>query len=159
MEQRLTFISPEPVKACGQDVIPNTFFFPDLDIAAYRDDMRQDGTVTPARLRLAMLSAIAEVNAELHDYRLRMMGQGYLTLADVPAEDVDGESQRLMFYRRAVWCWTKANLIERFRDYDAMPEGNKKADLLGNTLDQLWRDVRWAINRVQDRPHMTVELI
>lgn len=157
--QAMKFVTPEQAPDSGKDIITNTPFWPDLDITEFRAEMRTDGTVTPARLRQAVLTAIAEVNAELHDFRLRQMSAGYTSLAEVPADEIDGESQRLQLYRRAVWCWTKATLTERYRDFDATGSGNKKADELVTTVDDLWRDVNWSLSRLQDKPRMTVELI
>lgn len=155
----MKFVTPEQAPDSGKDIITNTPFWPDLDITEFRAEMRTDGTVTPARLRQAVLTAIAEVNAELHDFRLRQVSAGYTSLAEVPADEIDGESQRLQLYRRAVWCWTKATLTERYRDFDATGSGNKKADELVTTVDDLWRDVNWSLSRLQDKPRMTVELI
>lgn len=157
--QAMKFVTPEQAPDSGKDIITNTPFWPDLDITEFRAEMRTDGTVTPARLRQAVLTAIAEVNAELHDFRLRQVSAGYASLAEVPADEIDGESQRLQLYRRAVWCWTKATLTERYRDFDATGSGNKKADELVTTVDDLWRDVNWSLSRLQDKPRMTVELI
>lgn len=157
--QAMKFVTPEQAPDSGKDIITNTPFWPDLDITEFRAEMRTDGTVTPARLRQAVLTAIAEVNAELHDFRLRQISAGYTSLAEVPADEIDGESQRLQLYRRAVWCWTKATLTERYRDFDATGSGNKKADELVTTVDDLWRDVNWSLSRLQDKPRMTVELI
>lgn len=157
--QAMKFVAPEQAQSGEQDLITNTAFWPDLDMAGFRAEMRTDGTVTPARLRQAVLTAIAEVNAELYDFKQRQLAAGYATLAVVPADMIDGESQRLQLYRRAVWCWTKATLTERYRDFDATASGNKKADELVSTVDDLWRDVSWSLSRLQDKPRMTVELI
>ncbi len=156
----MKFVSPEPVKESAKaDIIPNTFFWPALDLAEYRQVMRQDGTVTPERLRLLTLTAVSEVNAELFSFRQKQMDRGCKVLADVPAEKIGGESERVHLYRRAVWCWTKALTVESYRDFDSTAEGNKKADEMESSLGDLWRDARWAIARLQDLPHMTVELI
>lgn len=159
MTPRMNFVAPEPVQSGERDIITNTAFWPELDVTTFREEMRTDGTVTPARLRQAILTAIAEVNAELFDFKQRQIAAGYASLADVPADLIDGESQRLQLYRRAVWCWTKATLTERYRDFDATGSGNKNADELMTTVDDLWRDVSWSLSRLQDEPRMTVELI
>ncbi|WP_313063483.1 head completion/stabilization protein [Atlantibacter hermannii] len=155
----MKFVSPEPVKDGAQDTIPNTFFWPAISLTKFREDMRTDGTVTPERLRQALLTAMAEVNADLYDFREKQQNRGCADLNSVPAEVIDGESQRVLLYRRAVFCWAKSNLVERYRDYDATGEGKKKADEYAQTADELMRDARWAISRLQDLPHMTVELI
>lgn len=155
----MKFIAPEQSDETVKDSITNTPFWPDLNLKDYRDEMRNDGTVTPLRLRQAVLTAIAEVNAELYGFKQKQLSAGYGSLADVPAEYIDGESQRLQLYRRAVWCWTKASLTERYRSFDATGSGSKKADELDSSVDELWRDVRWSLSRLQDMPRMTVELI
>ena len=155
----MKFVSPEPVKESAQDIIQNTFFWPDIDLAECRREMRLDGTVTTERLRQQALTAVSEVNAELFSFRQKQMDRGCAVLADVPSEKIGGESERVQLYRRAVWCWTKALVVEKYRDFDSTAEGNKKADEMESGLGDLWRDARWAIARLQDLPHMTVELI
>lgn len=155
----MKFVSPEPAKESAQDVIKNTFFWPEIRPADYRASVRTDGTVTPERLRSALLTAISEVNAELYTFREKQMARGLETLEQVPAEKIDGESERVRLYRCAVFGWAKASLIERYRDFDSTGEGNKKADELETSLGDVWRDVRWALSRLRDLPHMTVELI
>mgnify|MGYP002515146977 FL=1 len=100
----MQFVSPKQAGESTQDVIKNTSFWPDVRVSEFRRDMRMDGSVTDPRLRLALLTAIAEVNADLYEFREKQRAQGYASLADVPADVIDGESQRLMLYRRAVFC-------------------------------------------------------
>lgn len=59
------------------DVIKNTSFWPDVRVSEFRRDMRMDGSVTDPRLRLALLTAIAEVNADLYEFREKQRAQGY----------------------------------------------------------------------------------
>lgn len=106
-----------------------------------------------------MLTAISEVNAELYDFRNRQQMQGWRTLAEVPAEMLDGKSERIRHYHNAVFCWARAVLNERYQDYDATVSGVKRGEELAEASGDLWRDARWAISRVQDTPHCTVELI
>lgn len=155
----MKFVSPEQAGNSEKDIISNAWFWPSLDLSLFRQEMRMDGTVTADRLRLVVKTAIAEVNAELYDYREKQHGRGYSSLSDVPSEEIDGESQRMMFYRNAVWCWARAVLVERYSDFDATGAGDKKADAMEPSIGELWRDARWAISRFRDLPHMTVELI
>ncbi|ECK8339404.1 head completion/stabilization protein, partial [Salmonella enterica subsp. enterica] len=105
------------------------------------------------------LSAISEVNAELYEFRRRQQMLGYASLAEVPAEQLDGKSERIQHYFNAVYCWARAMLNERYQDYDATASGVKRGEELAESSGDLWRDARWAISRVQDAPHCTVELI
>lgn len=154
----MEFIAPQ--KATGTpDIIPNNSFWPDVDLAKFRSVMRVDGTVTPERLRQVVLTAMAEVNAELYPWRERQELAGHNSLADVPAEKLAGMSVRLHHYENAVWCWTRAVLNERYQDFDATATAVKRGEELSDASGDLWRDARWAISRVQDMPHCTVELI
>ncbi|WP_432535706.1 head completion/stabilization protein [Pantoea eucalypti] len=154
----MEFIAPQ--KATGTpDIIPNNSFWPDVDLAKFRSVMRVDGTVTPERLRQVVLTAMAEVNAELYPWRERQELAGHNSLADVPAERLAGVSVRLHHYENAVWCWTRAVLNERYQDFDATAAAAKRGEELNDASGDLWRDARWAVSRVQDMPHCTVELI
>ncbi|MBZ6769371.1 head completion/stabilization protein [Klebsiella oxytoca] len=154
----MKFVAPEQVPEQAE-VIKNTPFWPDVDLLEFRSVMRTDGTVTSPRLKQLILSAMSEVNAELFTFRQAQQALGYQTLAEVPADMLDGKSERLHHYYNAVFCWARAQVNERYQDYDATASGVKRGDELAEASGDLWRDARWAISRVQDAPHCTVELI
>ncbi len=140
-------------------VIKNTDFWPDIDLKQYREDMRQDGTITQPRLLEAARNAINEVNDRLAGWRKQQQRAGYSELEQVPADHLDDESTRVQLYRRAVFCLTQASITERFRSFDATASGSKRADAIEPSIDDLRRDADWAINDLQSLPRMTVELI
>ncbi|MBG1257624.1 head completion/stabilization protein [Klebsiella pneumoniae] len=148
-----------PPPASDEPVIKNTFFFPDIDPKRVREGMRLEQTVAPARLREAIKTGIAETNAELFLWREQQIAGGVNTLADVPSDELDGESVRVFYYLRAVTSMATATLYERYRGVDASARGDKKADSIDTTVDELWRDMRWAVSRVQDKPRCIVSQI
>lgn len=152
-----TVVIPQP--AGDEPVIKNTFFFPDIDPKRVRERMRLEQTVAPARLREAIKSGMAETNAELYEYREQKIAAGFTRLADVPADDIDGESIKVFYYERAVCAMASASLYERYRGVDASAKGDKKADSIDSTIDELWRDMRWAVARIQDKPRCIVSQI
>ncbi|WP_449544726.1 head completion/stabilization protein [Lelliottia amnigena] len=154
----MKFVAPEPAPEQAE-VIKNTPFWPDVSLSEFRSVMRTDGTVTQPRLKQVLLTAISEVNAELFDFRNRQRMLGWQALADVPSGVLDGKSERIQHYHNAVYCWARAVLNERYQDYDATASGVKRGEELAEASGDLWRDARWAISRVQDAPHCTVELI
>lgn len=154
----MQFLSPEMVPE-AIEVIPNTSFWPDVDLAIFQKVMRTDGTVTPERLKQIVLTAIAEVNAELYSWREQQEVRGFNGLQDVPGTTLGGRPVREHHYLNAVWCWARAMISERYSDYTATGSGTKRGSELERASDDFWRDARWAISRVQDLPHCVVELI
>lgn len=147
-------VIPPPVN--DEPLIKNTFFFPDIDPKRVRSLMRLEQTVAPIRLREAIKTGIAETNAELFDYRELQIAAGFKSLAEVPSDKLDGESLLIFYYQRAVCSMATATLYERYRGVDASARGDKKADSIDSTIDELWRDMRWAVSRVQGKPRCIV---
>lgn len=154
----LVIPAPRP-EVEAEPIIQNTFFWPAVDPAVMRDILRYEGTITPLRLRHAIKSATAEVNTELWEYRKEQMALGFAALADVPADQIDGESLKLSEYRRAVSAITAASLAERYRGYDASANGGKKADEVESRIDELWRDARISISNVAGKRHCIIGLL
>jgi len=115
--------------------IVNDGFFIDIDMLAMRDPMRLDGTVTDARLRPAIVSAMLSVNRDLRKWQEAQLTKGFTRLGDVPATMIDDESRLVSLYRRAVYSTAKADLIERYRDYDTT------AAALSDKKSMEWMDI------------------
>lgn len=143
----------------NEEPIVNTEFWPSVDLSDLRDVMRIDGTITAQRLRHIALNEIASVNGDLFEWREAQQERGFKTLSAVPAEIIGGSSIHLYRYKQAVYCRTKAGLLERYRDYDTANSGNKKAEDMPESIDDLRRDASWAISEIQGLPHCTIELI
>lgn len=149
---------PTPAQPGGQ-AIRNDGFFPDIDVDQARAAMRLDGTVTPERLRAALVDAALSVNDELAAWRARQLAAGFAGLGAVPAQWIDGQSRHVHRYLRAVHCTAAAWLIERYRSFDATAAGDRKAEAENTSVDDLRRDARWAISDIAGAPRTTVELI
>jgi len=147
--------SPAP----QQDPITAGPFWPEIDVAALREAIRVTGDVTAARMRSVVVSAVMSATRELVDYRVAKEKAGYARLADVPAEQVDGESRLVQLYRQVVYCGAAVVLHERYRSYDATAQGNQRADDLTPTIDEIRRDQRNAISDLLGQRRMTVELL
>jgi hypothetical protein len=153
------FIATNATATAAPFPITNDGWFPDLDGALLRDALRLDGSVTDARLEVATVNALIEVNCELDLYRRARQEQGHANLAAVPASQLQGESFLVHLYRRAIACSVGAELAERYRDYSATGDGADRAEALSQTPDEYRRDARWAIRNIIGIPHTTVELI
>jgi hypothetical protein len=139
--------------------ITNDGFWPDIDGALLRASIRLDGSITDARLEVATVNALIEINAELQRLKAIHLGGGYCTLAAVPAAQIQGQSQWIWQYKRAVYCTVGAELAERYRSFDSTGDGHKKADDLTPSVDEFRRDARFAIRNLLGTPHSTIELI
>lgn len=153
----MSFIAVQPSPTSSS--ISNGPFWPDVDLNELRKTVRMDGTVTEERLRHSAISAIIQVNKDLSVWRTERQSSGHETLKAVPAETIDGESTLLHLYLRAVYCLTKANLIERYADFDSTAKGSKDAAEQTQTVTDLYRDARFAIRDILGVSHVTVELI
>ncbi|QDQ87661.1 head completion/stabilization protein [Alcaligenaceae bacterium SJ-26] len=118
--------------------------WPDINLLAAREVLRLNGTVTTERLHESLCNAALAVNRELSVWRA--------------AQSALDEDQRLL-YLRAVYWYAKAELLERYRDYDLTGAGEKRAELQADSIDDCRRIWRWAISDIQGRPRLTVELL
>ncbi|MBS7660569.1 head completion/stabilization protein [Pseudomonas lalucatii] len=139
--------------------LSNDGFWPDVDADALRAALRIDASVTNARLEVAAVAAVLSVNRELKAPKLAWQAEGHATLAAVPADQVNGQSELLALYRRAVYCTTAAEVAERYRSFDATNSGEAKADELAPSADEYRRDARFAIRDLLGVSRTTVELI
>ncbi len=155
----MSFITTSPLPETVTTIITNSLFWPDIDLSQLRDAVRIDGTVTDERLTHAVINAISSVNRDLAVWKQAQQADGIATLADAAADEINGESELKQLYLRAVYAITKANLIERYRDYDATGDGHKSADKLELSTDDLYRDARFAIRDIIGETHTTIELI
>lgn len=140
-------------------IISNNGFYPDISLTALRNQMRIDGTVTNARLTLAVVEAIAYVNDELRPFQQQIKNSNYFSLEEMTADVINGESILVQRYIRAVYCFTVANLYERYRAYDTTKEGNEHAEEYENAIDDLRRDGLFAIRDILQQTRINVELI
>lgn len=153
------FIATNATNAADSFPITNDGWFPDLDGVHLRAALRLDGSVTDARLEVATVNALIEVNRELSPYRRAREEEGHANLAAVPASQLQGESYLVHLYRRAIACRAGAELAERMRDYSATGDVAERAEALTPTADEYRRDARWAIRNILGIAHTTVELI
>lgn len=142
--------------------ISNDGFFPDISMPAMRNAMRLDQTVTNDRLRPALVDAMITSNRLLAEWKGTKQMAGFARLADVAAPQIDGESQLVAHYRRAVYSFAKADMFETYRDYDTTASAltdKKNMEWMDTAPDVQRRNAHWAINDILGRTHATVELI
>lgn len=152
-------LTPETATPADELIVENVAWFPSIDLAHMREAVRLTGTVTTARLRDAAIAAIDEVNRELASWRAPLEASGVASLAALPADAIGSESVQLARYRRAVYFLARADLTEKYRDFDSTKSGAADADELVTTIDADRRNARQAINDMRGVARSTIELI
>lgn len=139
--------------------IDNDGFFPGVEPAKLRLQVRIRETVVPDRLREAVLAGMLTIANDLGAWRDAQVALGRATLAAVPSPQLGGESRLVVLYRRALGCLVKAELIERHRDFDQTGAGQRDVQDLDGSAEELRRDARHAIRDFLGRGRTTVALI
>jgi hypothetical protein len=156
----MSFLAAAPATpATPPQPVLNDGWWPDVDVQQLQAGMRIDGSVTPERLRNAVVNAVASVNRQCAAWRARQQAAGAGALEDVAASEIDGRSVLVTYYLRAVTCAASAELIERMRGYDTTAAGERQVDAVNPALGELRRDELWAISDLTGTGRTTVELI
>ena len=151
--------APVPPADASIDAIANDGWFPTLSIAATRNAVRLDGTVTDERLRAALVNAMLDINRQLRSFKAERAALGQASLEAASAgELVDGKPRLVLLYLRAVMCSAKADLNERYRDFDADAANPRLKDGEPST-DEQRRNAQWAVRDILGQSHVFVELI
>ncbi|MFK3888465.1 head completion/stabilization protein [Sphingomonas sp. NPDC079357] len=141
------------------DPLAHDGWFPGVDLTALRAQARVRDTITPERLREAALAALIWVGEQLADWQAAQIAASYTSLAAVPAATIAGEPRTLILYRQAVAAWTKALVVERYRDTDLTGAGERRAEDLDPSVGELRRDAIHAVRALLGRTRTDVELI
>jgi len=147
--------SPAVVEA----VVVNDGWFPNIDPVQLRNEYRIRASVTPERLRKAIIGAIIKAGNQLEAWQAERIALVPTGLIDVPAKTIDGESRYVLLYQRAIGSYTKAELVEEYRDTDTTTAGQRDVDDLEPSIAELRRDGLYAIRDILGRPRVRSELI
>ncbi|WP_375194863.1 head completion/stabilization protein [Sphingobium sp.] len=143
----------------GEVPVLNDGFFPDIAPAAVRDAARIPTSITPARLRAAIIGAIMTAGIDLQQFAAASIAAGHASLAAVPAPQLDGESVQLFRYHRAVALYAKAELIERHPDFDTTAAGGAEGNDAATAIGSLRRDAMHAVRDILGQTRTVVDLI
>lgn len=139
--------------------LTNDEFWPDIDANHLRERQRIGGNVSAPRLEEAAVAAMISVNRELRKLKLRYQAMGHAALEDVPAEQIQGKSELVHTYLRAVYCTVSAEVAERYRTYSSTNTGTAKGEEEEQSADDYRRDARFAIRDLLGINRTTVELL
>ena len=113
-----------------QSEIRSIPFFPVIDLTNFREVMRIEANISSSRVYHAALEAVAHVNGQLKKYRISAVQVGKSTLAETGDSDdvINGESVKTIHYRRAVYCYAKSLLLEKYADTEPSGKAGERAD-------------------------------
>ena len=120
-------------------------WWPQVFLEKARSVLRLNGTVTNDRLHEALQNATYSVNDEL-----AVWGE----TERVKSPDVFPEGRLTNLYLRAVYFYAKAELVERYRDFDTTGAGDQEG-----IPDEVRRNMRWAISDILRKPRSTIEAL
>lgn len=154
-DYRLVADTPAPAST----PIANDGFLPDIDVASFREVARIRDAVTAPRAREALIGAMIATARDLAPWVAARRAEGAEALTDVAAPTIDGQSILINAYRRAIFCYAKADLVEGYRDVDTTQAGQRRAEDLDGTPGELRRDAIHAIRDILGVGRTAVELI
>lgn len=108
---------PTAEAAAREDfTLTNDGFYPDIESTHFLGEMRITDEYRTESIRKQLRTAVLEVNARLQDYACAHWGagQGWPTLAESPAVQIDGESSLVLWYRDAVYSLAKCYLMREY---------------------------------------------
>lgn len=135
-------------------------FWPDIDINHFRDSQRIGGTLIPDhRVKDALIGAVMSAEGDLGAWRQAQEEAGHSGLDLVPSPKIGGETQLALLWRRAVYAFATADLVETHRDVTATGSAASAMGELDQRADDHRRNAIHAIRAILGKGRTTVELI
>jgi len=119
--------------------------------------MRVGATVPNVRVEATLIAAVITINEELKSLPTTYFN--YASLEAIPADEVADKSIYVHRYQSAVFNEAKADLTERYRDFDSTNDGHEEADKLEETIDDYRRKSRENIRAMLGNPRATIALL
>lgn len=119
--------------------------YPGIKLNDARIVLRLSGEVTDERLKESLENAVQSIQTELLDWK------------NNKSDQLSDDENRL--YTRAVYFYAKAELIERYKDFDLTGKGERRSENYSDAVDEARRNVRWAISDLLGKPRMTIEVL
>lgn len=162
----MSLVAPKEIRSIqdetindGQEKITSGAFWPVIELADLRQSMRLTGSVTTSRLKHMTTEAVLYVNQLLDEWSEAQKTSGFNQLSEVPSPQINNTTAMIFRYRHAVYSFTKALLIENYRDIDTTRDGEKHALALSSQIDDLRRDGQNAVRDILNKPRMIAELV
>lgn len=139
--------------------IDNQSWFVDLKLSEFCKTYSIPSSYENDLLVNRIVIAMDEVNASLLDYRLNQLALGYESLSDVPSDEINGTSDKVIQYKRAVFSRAKSELIRANLSLALSAEAESQAKTSGELASHYMTVSTKAIALVQGKPSKGVYLI
>lgn len=135
-----------PIEPAGYDntIIDAGGYWPDIDVAVAADVMRVTGSITQTRLIETLRNSLQHIKRLVMDY-------------ETTHGEADDRAQAL--FLRAVYFDAKADLIERYRDYDATGALDNRGDVSDELAADSRRNSKWAVSDLLGKPRIFIEAL
>jgi hypothetical protein len=148
--------SPTPDSA---DMVDGGEFYLALRISEFRDSMRVSAHVTDIRVRDALRAGMMAAHVDLRAWAVVQVAAGFPTIDAVEAPEIDFESVLVASWRRAVYSFAAAELVETHNDISSTKDGKDRIVGEALTADDHRRNALHAIRDILGVGRTSVELI
>ncbi|MES2339599.1 MAG: head completion/stabilization protein [Pseudomonadota bacterium] len=143
----------------ADDAVAGDGWYPGLTVSAFRDAARISTQVTPGRARAALIGGMISAAAGLERWRAAHEAAGVSSLAATSAAQLAGESRALILWRRAVYAFAAADLVETHSDISATEAGRERRETRAASADDLRRSATVALRDLQGRSRNRVAMV
>ena len=135
-------------------------FWPDVDLNDLRDAMRiGNSTITDKRLIPAIQGAVLTLDQDLAAWRAEREAEGNASLSACPSPEIGEESRLVVLYRRAVYAYAAADLVETHGDITATAVVVDKREANICTADDHRRNGVQAIRDIKGKRRISARLL
>lgn len=130
-------------------VIAGDGWWPDLTIADFKSLKRIPNTVTDARIREALLTGMIDAARQLQTWRAAQEAAGIEKLEDIEGPTFNGEKEKVILWRKAVFATAAAELADTHNDITATAAGRERTEIRATSADEHRRDATQAIRAIK----------
>ena len=140
-------------------VIMNDPWFVDLSLLEFSDKWSIPAHFKNDLLEDKLIFACDEVNQSLLDFLIEKQAEGFSSLADVNAQEINGESVKVAQYKRAVYAKAKAELVRAQIGLALKADAQSAAKTSEAQANHYESMSSKALAKIQDKPAIGVYLI
>lgn len=154
----------QPPAAAPSDEIAGDDWRPALKPATFKAAVRIGSTVTDVRAREALLGGINSADVAIEDWRARQEADGVTKLVDAvirgkPGRTLGTEPLAEILYRRAVYAFAAADLVETHNDVTATEAGRDRREVQAASADEHRANATRALRDLMSKGRSKVALI